>query len=709
MHRLLAPLLLLILALALVTGGAVRFIQRDRQALVDQFARDRQAQLEEAASGVARSLEDLGDNLRFASELLAQPGSTGDHHNELRALLESVGQYRAIAVHGPDGAERLFLVDRKSRHLPRESVHPPALADTARQAREAPAGYVIPSYPIEGAPSGSGWMRVFATRIDSEAPEGGGTVAILVDTEPLFAPLRMVTVDGNTRLLLLGAHGMPAPMSDPGLVAWHRRMKESSGALVPGLLALEERMRAGASGTLRIPEAEAQRLGLGPADAVATFRPLRMRGEASWSVATLSSTSALRSHERTLVLRLSLAALLIAVFLVAFGTYVVLANRRAVALSESRRHAARFAHLHEKTQKILDHIPTGILALSHEGRISGVNQALRSRLPPSAVGSTLLEAFPTAPAAAVQRLVALVASARGLGVVRSLHGEPLSLFTEKDQYNVHSVPLEHGDGEVSTLLVLEDLSNVRMLEDQLLRAEKLATVGVLAAGVAHEIGTPLGIIRGHAEYMLQKVGGVEHPQGRGLNAIVTQIDRVSRIIRQLLDLSRLQPARAAAVPLVPVVRGLQELLDVEAERRHLDFELDVPERLPCLAADADQLQQVLLNLTLNACDACSAGGRVKLSAAAFAGSGAQALEMVEIRIQDDGRGIAPEHLHQVFDPFFTTKKRGQGTGLGLSVVAQIVRNHGGQIGVDSEPGRGTVVTLRWPVAAAPNWEERHAV
>ncbi|NOJ96929.1 PAS domain-containing protein [Corallococcus coralloides] len=704
MHRLLVPLVLLLVALASVASGAVWFIQRDRQALVEQFGRDRQAQLEEAASGVARSLEDLGDNLRFASELLAQPGSAGDHHNELRALLEAVGQYRAIAVLGPDSEERLFLVDHKSRHLPREAVHPPALADTARQALTAPVGHVIPSHPIEGA--SSGWMRVFAIRIDSDLPGGGGAVAILVDTEPLFAPLRMVTVEESTRVLLLGAHGTPAPMSDPALSSWHRRLEDPEGKLVPGLRTLVARMRAGAAGTLRLNEAEATRLGLGPADAVATFRPLRMRGEATWSVATLSSTSALRAHERTLVLRLSLAALLVAVFLVAFGTYVVLANRREVALRETLRHAARFAHLHEKTQKILDHIPTGILALDREGRISAVNQALRARLPATAVGSTLPEAFPTAPTSAVQRLTALVLAARDKGAVRSLHGEPLSLFNEKDQFNVHAVPLEHGDGEASTLLVLEDLSNVRMLEDQLLRAEKLATVGVLAAGVAHEIGTPLGIIRGHAEYMLQKVGGVEHPQGRGLNAIVTQIDRVSRIIRQLLDLSRLQPARAGVVPLAPVVRGLQELLDVEAERRHVHFELDVPERLPSLAADADQLQQVLLNLTLNACDACSAGGHVRLSATACMAGDAQA---VEIRVQDDGRGIAPEHLHQVFDPFFTTKKRGQGTGLGLSVVAQIVRNHGGQVGVESEPGRGTVVTLRWPVAAASGWEERHAV
>jgi two-component system sensor histidine kinase HydH len=702
MHRPLVPILLLLSALASVAGGAVWFIQRDRQALVEQFGRERHAQLEEAASGVSKALEDLGDNLRFASELLAQPGSAEDHRRELRALLEAVGQYRAIAVLGPDGGELLTLVDHKARHLPADAVHPPVLAGTARQAITAPLGSIVASHPLGSA--ASGWMRVFATPIPTDAPGGGGAVAILVDTEPLFAPLRLVTVDENTRLLLLGVHGTPAPMSDPALASWHARLEEPGGTLVPGLRTLVERMRGAESGTLRLDEAEAGRLGLGPADVVATFMPLRMSGESSWSVATLSSTRALRSHERTLVLRLSLAALLVAVFLVTFGAYVVLANRRAVQLRESRRHAAQLAHLHEKTQKILDHIPTGVLALSHEGHVSAVNQALRSRLPSTVLGSSLAEAFPDAPASVVQQLEALVASAREGGGVRSLHGEPLSLFSEKGQYNVHAVPLEHGDGEVRSLLVLEDLSNVRMLEDQLLRAEKLATVGVLAAGVAHEIGTPLGIIRGHAEYMLQKAGGTEHPQGRGLGAIVTQIDRVSRIIRQLLDLARLQPARARAISLAPVVRGLQELLHVEAERRHVRLEVDVPERLPALAADADQLQQVLLNLTLNACDACSAGGSVRLSAGESPEAG-----VVEIRIQDDGRGIAPEHLHQVFDPFFTTKKRGQGTGLGLTMVAQIVRNHGGRVEVDSKPGLGTLVMLRWPAAAVPGLEERHAI
>lgn len=706
MHRSLLPLLLLLSALAGVAGGAVWFIQRDRQALVEQFGRERHAQLEEATRGVSEALEDLGDDLRFAGELLAQPGSTEEHRRELRALLEAVGQYRAIAVYGPDGAEQLSLVDRRAQLMPREAAHAAALAETARQALAAPHGRIIPSPPV--ADTSSGWMRVFATPLPADAPGGGGAVAILVDTEPFFAPLRLVAADENTRLLLLGFHGRPSPLSDPEVGAWYQRLGRSEGHLVPGLRALAARMRGGEAGTLMLDEAHASRLGLGPADVVATFMPIRMRSEASWSVATLSSTRALRSHERLLVLRLSLAALLVAVFLVTFGAYVVLANRRAVALRETRRHADRLAHLHEKTQKILDHVPTGILALSDEGRLSAVNQALRARLPPSALGGTLTEAFPAAPASVVRRLGALVEASRGDGRVRSLHGEPLTLFGEKGQYNVHAVPLEHGDEEVRTLLVLEDLSNVRMLEDQLLRAEKLATVGVLAAGVAHEIGTPLGIIRGRAEYMRGKLGGAEHPQGRGLSAIIDQIDRVSRTIRQLLDFSRFQPAEARAVFLAPLVQGLQELMHIEAERRRVRLHVEVPEHLPALAADADQLQQVLLNLVLNACDACSAGGHVRLSASQLAGDIAGAHGLLELRVEDDGCGIAPEHLHQVFDPFFTTKKRGQGTGLGLTMVAQIVRNHGGQVEIDSEPGRGTRVMLRWPVAT-PRWEEQHAV
>jgi signal transduction histidine kinase len=419
------------------------------------------------------------------------------------------------------------------------------------------------------------------------------------------------------------------------------------------------------------------------------------------------STIALRSHERGLIIRLSLAALLVTLFLVAFGVYVVLAQRRAVALRESRRHADQLAHLHDKTQKILDHIPTGVLALTAEGRISAVNQALRARMPASAVGAPLAAAFPQAPEQVVSRLTGLVEAASQEARVRSLLGEPLALFGEEGQYNIHAVPLEARDPEVRTLLVVEDLSDVRALESQLLRAEKFATVGVLAAGIAHEIGTPLGVIRGRAEYVQGKLGS-SHPQAPGVGVIIEQIDRVSRTIRQLLDFSRLQPAAVRPLALEPLLRDVCELLRLEAERRGVRIGLELPGKLPAIAADPDQLQQVLVNLILNACDACGTGGSVRLTAEAPDGSSSGAWGFVTLTVRDDGCGIPPESLNQVFDPFFTTKKRGQGTGLGLTVVAQVVRNHGGRVELESEPGRGTCVTLLWPAAGPVVTEERHA-
>ena len=620
-------------------------------------------------------------------------------------MLEVIGQYKAIAAYDEEGAERLRLVDRRADPRIAQGSFFQQMAGTARRALERPPGDITSSPPLAGADDA--WLRILATSIPREEGRGGGTVAVLVDMESLFLPLRIVTSDPEARLLLLGAHGRPSPASDARLSRWYERLEQEQG-LVPGYALLTQRMRAGERGTLLISEQEAERLGLGTAEAVAVFTPIQLKGGSYWSAATLVSTIALRSHERGLIIRLSLAALLVTLFLVAFGVYVVLAQRRAVALRESRRHADQLAHLHDKTQKILDHIPTGVLALTAEGRISAVNQALRARMPASAVGAPLAAAFPQAPEQVVSRLTGLVEAASQEVRVRSLLGEPLALFGEEGQYNIHAVPLEAREPEVRTLLVVEDLSDVRALESQLLRAEKFATVGVLAAGIAHEIGTPLGVIRGRAEYVQGKLGS-SHPQAAGVGVIIEQIDRVSRTIRQLLDFSRLQPAAVRPLALEPLLRDVCELLRLEAERRGVRIGLELPGKLPAIAADPDQLQQVLVNLVLNACDACGTGGSVRLTAEAPDGSSSGAWGFVTLTVRDDGCGIPQESLNQVFDPFFTTKKRGQGTGLGLTVVAQVVRNHGGRVELESEPGRGTCVTLLWPADGPVVTEERHAI
>jgi signal transduction histidine kinase len=148
-----------------------------------------------------------------------------------------------------------------------------------------------------------------------------------------------------------------------------------------------------------------------------------------------------------------------------------------------------------------------------------------------------------------------------------------------------------------------------------------------------------------------------------------------------------------------VTRKVAELLRFEADRRRIAISMDLPEELPCIAADSDQLEQVLVNVLMNSLDACKPDGHVDIKAKlARASDREKPDERLEIIVADDGVGIIADNLHKIFDPFFTTKKRGQGTGLGLTMVAQIVRSHGANIEVASEPDQGTRVTLLWPTA-----------
>jgi signal transduction histidine kinase len=231
------------------------------------------------------------------------------------------------------------------------------------------------------------------------------------------------------------------------------------------------------------------------------------------------------------------------------------------------------------------------------------------------------------------------------------------------------------------------------LESQLVRAEKLSTVGVLAAGIAHEVGTPLGVVRGRAEYLLDRLGDDERSR-RSLEVIVDQSDLVSRIISQLLNFSALKEPDARPVAVAGALIAVTDLLRFEAQRRNLSLHAEPPASDLVVAADPDQLQQVLVNLVMNACDASPANSVVTLRA--LEGPPSAGEPCVRFEIVDHGQGIAQENRHRIFDPFFTTKKRGQGTGLGLSVVARIVENHRARLEVESRLGQGTRVMLDWP-------------
>jgi two-component system, NtrC family, sensor histidine kinase HydH len=230
-------------------------------------------------------------------------------------------------------------------------------------------------------------------------------------------------------------------------------------------------------------------------------------------------------------------------------------------------------------------------------------------------------------------------------------------------------------------------------ERSLIRAEKLATIGTLAAGVAHEIGTPLGIISGRAEQLLARAG-TDEAMRKGLTSIIGQVDKVSATIRQLLDFARVRPVDATAVAPAAALEAARALLEHRTRKAHVTIDLDAPAALPDVAADSGQLEQVLVNLFLNAIDACDSGGHVRARAATPNDDGAR----VWFEVSDDGCGIPDDALGRVLDPFFTTKKRGQGTGLGLTIAADIVKNHGGTIEIESAVGRGTTVRFSLPRA-----------
>jgi two-component system, NtrC family, sensor kinase len=233
------------------------------------------------------------------------------------------------------------------------------------------------------------------------------------------------------------------------------------------------------------------------------------------------------------------------------------------------------------------------------------------------------------------------------------------------------------------------------LEQQLRQAETLAVAGKLTSGIAHEVGTPLNIISGRAEILLRALPA-GHQARPDLEVIVNQIDRISGIIRSLLDSVRLQKPEIQAVALTPLLDRLLPLLDPAARRRGIAMRTRVAPDLPAVAADPNQLQQVLINLVMNAIEATPREGRITVEALAQPHDGRPG---VALAVTDTGSGIPPEALKKIFDPFYTTKPPGQGTGLGLAICRDLVRDHGGTLHVESRPGEGATFTV---------WLPRHA-
>lgn len=656
-------------------------LHRDHEEVLAWFSDQRTSQLVDAADQVAEDLGDIHDHLDFAARTVEQAKTVDEQRNVLGALIRSVRDYRVAAVYDARCARTLTVVD------PYWDQDPALLFRSLDATAATACGQANPAIETSVA-AGAGeaaWYRTFARGFGPDTDVHGGALALVVDTRPILERLRTVSADRAAQLLVLGPHGLPTPASSPRLATFIDT--DASSALDAAVVA----MREGADGRAVIPADQAVKLGFPDADVIMVYTPIKMNDATThWSAAALVSSVALRSHEQVVVGRLIAASSALGLLLLSFAAYVAYGARRDAVLAERLRGAEQLAHLRERAERILDHVPSGVIALGANGAATALNQALRRRVPAARPGTLLADVLPNADPSALRSLQDLVRRAIVGGGPQSLVSEKMALFGTDGHYSVHAIPIEPPSADVAVLLVLDDLTDVRELQDRLLRVEKLATVGILAAGIAHEVGTPLGIIRGRAEYAAGKLG-TDHPQTAGLRVIVEQIDRIVRTIRELLDFSRPKSVASGRCDVHGPIAKVVDLLRYETERRHITVGVVDPDVLDIIA-DPDQLQQVLVNLIMNAVDATSDRGHIAVSA----GRDPRDPAFIRIRVADSGHGIPAENLHSVFDPFFTTKKRGHGTG--LAIVDQIVRDHRGRLSIDSEPGRGTVVDVFIPGA-----------
>ncbi|MCW8893930.1 MAG: ATP-binding protein [Deltaproteobacteria bacterium] len=266
-----------------------------------------------------------------------------------------------------------------------------------------------------------------------------------------------------------------------------------------------------------------------------------------------------------------------------------------------------------------------------------------------------------------------------------------------------SSTIERMRGQLAEAREAEQIANAEKIEalEKLRHTERLATLGQLSAGMAHELGTPLNVITGRAK-LISTAGMDEQDVSRSAKIISEQAERMTTIMRQLLSFARRGEARKQMVDLYKILCGVQPLLEPTAHKQGITLEISESDQALPVHADPGQLQQVLLNLALNGIQAMPNGGKIELTSKQV--TAIEPPENVEqgsglwfcLQVCDQGVGMDEVTLQKIFDPFFTTKDVGQGTGLGLSIAYGIVEEHGGWIAVESHPGEGSCFSVYLP-------------
>jgi two-component system, NtrC family, sensor kinase len=373
------------------------------------------------------------------------------------------------------------------------------------------------------------------------------------------------------------------------------------------------------------------------------------------------------------------------------ASYIGIALQNASLYSRLESKISQFERLKEFNENIVESINIGILALDLDGRIESWNAQMEAMYAVSraeALGQELGSVFP-------EDFVNALGQFGNETGVHHLYKFPLTTrAAEQRTVNVAIAPLLSRDFvAVGRIILVDDITERVSLENQLAQADKLSSIGLLAAGVAHEINTPLAVISSYAQMLSKQMRG-DTRFGPVLEKITQQTFRASEIANGLLNFSRTSTTEFRETNLNQVIRDTLSLLDHQFKTAQIVVDAELAESLPAISGNPGKLQQVFLNLLLNAKESMPAGGHLRVSTLANG--------HVEAIVSDSGSGIAPEHLKRIYDPFFTTKtmpKPGEkrGTGLGLAVSYGIIQEHAGKIHVESAVGSGTTFHLEFPL------------
>ncbi len=349
-------------------------------------------------------------------------------------------------------------------------------------------------------------------------------------------------------------------------------------------------------------------------------------------------------------------------------------------------HNMDLAELKAYHEDIIDSIIEGIVVVDCNMTITSLNKSADRYSTSQSIGRNMFQAFPELD---IPRCRHGLERAISLGESTDLGEMVFQLGADKITLHLKISPLKNYDGEVyGAVLLSQDITEKRRLENQLIQSDRLAALGQLAAGVAHEINTPLTLILGYTDILKKSVRS-DNLESSYLKTIIEESERISDIVRSLLNFARPTNMSAGRCKVNEACRRTLRIFGGQMSRRGIKVTSDLDESQPEAAIDIGELQQVILNMILNAMQAMPDGGHLGIKTGT---SG----DVVKITITDTGTGIAPENMRKIFNPFFTTKDVGKGTGLGLSVSFDIIEKHGGTVKVESQLGKGTAFMIILP-------------